>query len=259
VWDGRTFAELATLKGHDDRVSSVAVSPDGAVIITGSGDQTAKVWDARTFSELATLKGHYGSVTSVAASAVGSRIVTGSSDNTAKVWDARTFGELATLKGHGGAVLSVAVTPDGSRIITGAGDIYTGLPGSEDKTAKVWDAKTFVELATLKGHGGPVQSVVVSPDGSRIVTGSNDKTAKVWQFFPSGQALVADAQRAALRCLTLAQRQRFHLAPSPPAWCVDRRLWPYHTDDWQAWLLKRKAWLDIREGPEPALPKDAAE
>ncbi len=243
----RLLREKAVLIGHAEAVTSVAMSPDGSRIVTGSFDDTAKVWDARTFAELATLKGHGNSVYSVAVSPDGSRIVTGSGDNTAKVWDARTFAELVTLKGHGDQVTSVAVSADGSRIVTGSGD----------GTAQVWDAATFAELAALMGHDGNVYSVAASADGSLIVSGSDNKTAKVWELFPAGQALVADAQRVAARCLTPAQRERFHLAPAPPTWCVERRLWPYHTDDWQAWLPKRKAWLATRDGPAPALPKDA--
>lgn len=249
VWDARTFAELATLRGHGMRVNSVAVSADGSRIVTGADDGSATVWDARTFAELAMLKGHSSTVYSVAVSPDGSRIVTGSGDGTAKVWDAKTFAELATLKGDGDWVTSVAVSADGARIVT----------GSSNPTAKVWDAKTFAELATLKGHGVWVNGVAVSADGSRIVTGSNDGTAEVWEVFPAGQALVADAQRVAPRCLASAQRERFHLAPAPPSWCVERRLWPYHSDDWQAWLPKRKAWLVTRAGPEPALPSAAAQ
>jgi WD40 repeat protein len=65
----------------------------------------------------------------------------------------------------------VAYSPDGKRIVT----------GSDDKTAKVWDADTGRELHTLTGHTGSVLRVAYSPDGKRIVTGSWDKTAKVWQ------------------------------------------------------------------------------
>jgi eukaryotic-like serine/threonine-protein kinase len=53
-------------------------------------------------------------------------------------------------------------------------------PGSEDQTAKVWDAATGQEIFTLKGHAGYVRSVAFSPDGQRIVTASNDQTAKLW-------------------------------------------------------------------------------
>ena len=79
----------------------MAFSPDGQRIVTGSGDQTAKVWDAASGKELLTLKGHGSRVWSVAFSPDGQRIVTGSRDQTAKVWDAASGKELLTLKGHG--------------------------------------------------------------------------------------------------------------------------------------------------------------
>ena len=69
-----------------------------------------------------------------------------------------------------GPVRSVAVTPDGSRIVT----------GSEDNTARIWDAASGRELAQLTGHEGGVRSVAVTPDGSRIVTGSEDSTVRIW-------------------------------------------------------------------------------
>ena len=58
VWDARTGTPLLELKGHTSCVTSVAFSPDGTRIVTGSGDNTAKVWDARTGTSLLELKGH---------------------------------------------------------------------------------------------------------------------------------------------------------------------------------------------------------
>ena len=72
--------------------------------------------------------------------------------------------------GHLGEVNDASFSPDGSRIVT----------GSDDETARVWDAETGASLATLKGHDGSVGSASFSPDGSRIVTGADDKTARVW-------------------------------------------------------------------------------
>jgi hypothetical protein len=80
--------ELVTLKGHANYVFSVAFSPEGARIVTGSGDKTARVWDAESGRELLTLKGHAGPVSSVAFSPDGTRIITGSGDKTARVWPA---------------------------------------------------------------------------------------------------------------------------------------------------------------------------
>jgi len=57
-----------TLEGHKDLVTSVAISPDGNYIVSGSDDTTVKVWKLGTGRLVRTLKGHEGSVTSVAVS-----------------------------------------------------------------------------------------------------------------------------------------------------------------------------------------------
>ena len=141
-WQRQTHLALKTLRGHLDAVTSVAFSPDGQRIVTGSRDQTAKVWEAASGRELLTLKGHSAAISSVAFSPDGQRIVTGSEDQTAKVWEAASGKELLTLKGHSAAICSVAFSPDGQRIVT----------GSDDQTAKVWEAASGKELLTLKGH-----------------------------------------------------------------------------------------------------------
>jgi hypothetical protein len=86
---------------------------------------------------------------------------------------------LLTLKGHTALVISASFSPDGSRIVT----------GSQDKTAKVWDAKSGAEVLTFNGHTSPLASASFSPDGSRIVTGSGDKTAKVWDAKSGAEVL----------------------------------------------------------------------
>ncbi len=78
---------------------SVAFSPDGKRIVSGSSDKTLKVWEPQTGSETLSLKGHTGSVNSVAFSPDGQRIVTGSADKTVKVWDVRTGSETPLPQG----------------------------------------------------------------------------------------------------------------------------------------------------------------
>ena len=62
VWDAATGQEIRTLKGHTERVTSVAFSPDGKRLASAGGDGTVKVWDAATGQEILTLKGHTGRV-----------------------------------------------------------------------------------------------------------------------------------------------------------------------------------------------------
>jgi WD40 repeat protein len=76
------------LEGHKGVIKSVAFSPDGLQIISGSGDHTVRVWDAVCGKHKHTLKGHTGWIMSVAFSPDGSQIISGSDDRTVRVWDA---------------------------------------------------------------------------------------------------------------------------------------------------------------------------
>jgi WD40 repeat protein len=152
---------------------SVAFSPDGHRIVSGSADNDLHVWNADTGQQIgAPLTGHTSWVLSVAFSPDGRRIVSGSDDNTVRLWDAGTGHQIGTpLTGHTAAVFSVAFSPDGRRIVS----------GSDDNTVRLWDAGTGQQVgAPLTGHTDGVNSVAFSPDGHRIVSGSDDNTVRLW-------------------------------------------------------------------------------
>jgi WD40 repeat protein/serine/threonine protein kinase len=178
-WRRMSHLDFITLRGHTGAVHSVALSPDGTRVATGSQDGTVKLWDAGTGRESRTLSGHTGGVWSVAYSPDGTRLATGGADNTAKVCDATTGREILTLKGHTGEVHTVAFSFDGKHLVTGSGD----------RTAKVWDAATGREIHTLRGHAGSVLSAAFSSNGTRLVTGSEDCTAKLWDAATGGEVL----------------------------------------------------------------------
>ena len=159
-----------TLVGHAGHVSSVAFSPDGQRLASGSHDQTVRIWDCATGKELFALNGHAGLVWSVAFSPDGQRLASGSHDQTVKIWDSATGKELFALKGHAGAVRSVAFSPDGQRLAS----------GSQDQTVKIWDCVTRKKLFALKGHAGQVTSVAFSADGQRLASAGFDQTVKIW-------------------------------------------------------------------------------
>ncbi len=66
---------------------SVAFSPDGMTLASGSTDQTTKLWDVATGRETATIKGHKEGVFAVAFSPAGKTLASGSKDHTVKLWD----------------------------------------------------------------------------------------------------------------------------------------------------------------------------
>jgi RNA polymerase sigma factor (sigma-70 family) len=155
---------------HAHNVLSVAFSPDGKALASGSRDETIKLWDAQTGQERATLKDHRDGVHSVAFSPDGKVLASGGEDKLIKLWDVKTGRERATLRGHTKLVWSVAFSPDGKVLAS----------GSADKTVKLWDVAAGLERATLKGHTNEVRSVAFSPDGKVLASGSADKTIKLW-------------------------------------------------------------------------------
>jgi WD40 repeat protein len=166
---------LLTYTGHLYYIWSVAWSPDGTHIASGSVDQTVQVWDAMSGKKVFIYHGHTGAqygVFTVAWSLDGKRIASGAGDRTVQVWDAFTGDHVLTYRGHSTTIHKVAWSPDGKRIAS----------GSFDKTVQVWDASTSDHILTYKGHSDTVYWVAWSPDGKRIVSGSGsqDKTVQVW-------------------------------------------------------------------------------
>ncbi|KAI8822777.1 WD40-repeat-containing domain protein [Chytriomyces cf. hyalinus JEL632] len=152
-------------------VVSVAISPDGRTIVSGSSDNTVEVWDMQKGICTASLVGHTSLVHSVAISADGRTIVSGSSDNTVRVWDMQEGICTAILDDDCSEVHSVAISPDGRTIVF----------GSFDSTIRVWDRQNGTS-EILEGHSRGVKSVAISPDGRTIVSGSGDSTVRLWDM-----------------------------------------------------------------------------
>ncbi len=150
-------------------IKSVAISPDGKTLASGSGDKTIKIWNLTTGQVIRTLKGHSESVYSVAISPDGKTLASGSSDTTITIWNITTGQLIRTLNGHSDGVYSVAISPDGKTLAS----------GSFDKTIKIWNLTTGQEIRTLNGHSSLVHSVAISPDGRTLASGASDNTIKI--------------------------------------------------------------------------------
>ncbi len=180
-------------QGHSAPVTSVAFSPDGSRIVSGSDDKTIRLWDLQGNPMGKRVWGSgnvYSSVCSVAFSPDGSRIVSGGSAKTIRLWDLQgnPILEGEPFQGHSDYyVTSVAFSPDGSCIVS----------GSKDKTIRLWDLQGNPIGEPFQGHSDAVESVAFSPDGSRIVSGSGDNTIRLWdlQGNPIGEPFQGHSDR----------------------------------------------------------------
>jgi WD40 repeat protein len=198
VWDIRTGKNLASHYGHYSSVKSVAITPDGTKIVSCSHDNTIKVWNIKTGEILLTFTGHHSSVNSVAITPNGTKIVSGH-NNTIKIWDIMTKHNVYLQgKSHytDKIIYGLKITPSGTKIVTFGGLIM-----------QVWDIETGQELLTLTGHSrsntwvdlhankiypgnnGYINSVEITPDGTKIISASNDATVKIWDI-TTGQELL---------------------------------------------------------------------
>src|SRR6266581_3487595 len=178
VWDAATGQHLMTYRGHAQSVLpapdsprsvlSIAWSPDGKHIASGSRDRTVQVWDAATGKGILIYRYHFVAVFAVAWSPDGKHIASGGRDRVVRVWDVSTGGDTLTYEDHAEIVWAVAWSPNGKFIAS----------GSSDGTVQVWNATTGKRILTYLSSAF---CVAWSPDGKRIASGGEDGSVKVWQ------------------------------------------------------------------------------
>ena len=107
LWNLDDGGLLSTMRGHSEPINSVAFSPDGLTIASGSGDDfggddnSVRVWDVKTGKQLWQLTGHTDKVTGVCFDPTGKTIVSCSLDKTIRFWDSATGAAIGSpVTGH---------------------------------------------------------------------------------------------------------------------------------------------------------------
>lgn len=154
---------------HTDSVLSVAISPDGRYLASGSGEAVVKLWDVQSGNLIRNFVGHSSWIQSVAFSQDGKYLLTGAWDGSAKLWEVLTGACLQTYAGDDAN--AVCFTPDNKIITVGqAGVVY------------VWDLHSNYTNHGFQAHTAGILCVALSKNGKYLATGSKDGTAKLWDW-----------------------------------------------------------------------------
>jgi WD40 repeat protein len=179
------FVLARTLKGHSGWVTTMAFSPDGQRLATGSWDQTVKLWEVSTGEQVSTVAKKNKEIQALAFSRDGRWLATENSSNTVTLRDAATGQDVRTLPsdkplGPLGSnwVYSIAFSPDGRWLATGV----------DDKTVRMWDVNSGAKVRDFTTSRRRITYIAFSPDSSLLASGDDDKTIRIWDV-ASGQEL----------------------------------------------------------------------
>ncbi len=196
-------------------VTAMALSRDGKVLATASGDGTLTLWNPVNGQRRSGLPNQDGQVTSVAFSPDGRFLAFACGiDGEIQVWDEGGGRRLGTLTGKWGAIPCLAFSADGAQlawadqnkqvvvsdwrnhstvnlaghsaqvtsVAFGPGEHLLASGGGWDRTIRIWDPATGRQRRVLRGHAQSVRSIAFSRDGKRLVSGGEDGMVKVWDL-----------------------------------------------------------------------------
>jgi WD40 repeat protein/uncharacterized caspase-like protein len=159
-----SVARLVVQLGHSDFITSVAVSANGRLVVTGSEDRTACIWDAATGKEIRSLKGHTKEISDVAFSPDGRYVLTGSYDLTVRLWETETGREVRRFEGYSNRIRSVALTPNMRYVLT----------ATDDSAVRILEVATAQPLDRYPTDLEGDRPVAFSMDGRFVLTGGRE-------------------------------------------------------------------------------------
>lgn len=205
VYDANSGELEQDLPSPPARVSTIAFSDDGLLMLGACYDGTLWLWNTLTWRIIDVLRGHTGPILGAAFSHDGSRAVTASVDETTRLWDTGTGECLTVLKAHKGPVYSASFSPDDRLIVTASrdGDALTWSSrkfpilferGKTDKSETLEKGKIDKSKPRdLKDHHESwILSAAFSPDGNYFATTSYDCTARIWKVSSGHVVAVLD-------------------------------------------------------------------
>ncbi|GJD10229.1 U4/U6 small nuclear ribonucleoprotein PRP4-like protein [Galdieria sulphuraria] len=198
LWNVSDCNEVGVLRGHSERVSSIAFSPhvsSSYLLASASADNNVRLWsidcDNYSLTKTTVLRGHSARVTSVEYHPLGKYLATASFDHTWRLWDVETRKELLVQEGHSKPLYKVSFQVDGSLAISAGADcgarlwdLRTGRSIASflghDHSIRIWDIRKKRCVYTIPAHSALVSHVEFHKNGHFLLSSSFDNSCKLW-------------------------------------------------------------------------------
>ncbi|XP_066472207.1 U3 small nucleolar RNA-interacting protein 2 isoform X2 [Tiliqua scincoides] len=200
-------ADITVLRGHQQPITCLVISPDDKYIFSAAKDCSIIKWDVERKRKLHVIHGtkkgmedshtgHTAHILSMAISSDGKYLATGDRNKLIMIWEAANCKHLYKFTGHRDAV-------SGLSFRKGTHQLYSA---SHDRSVKVWDVAENAYVETLFGH----QDVITGLDSlSReccVTSGGRDGTVRVWKIAEESQ-LVFYGHQGSIDCIQLINEE----------------------------------------------------
>lgn len=179
---------------EDTAIRSLACSPDGSTIVTGSEAGTLRAWDRTSGVNWKSYPGQRRNLRSIRFAPSGTRFVTLSEESTVQIWELTTGNVLHVLP-----VQKAKVT-----VVTFAGSDNVLVTAHVDGKIQIHDLKDKREKATLEGHKGTVECLASTANGRTLLSGGADGALRLWDLTSGKQTQMVQASEGAIHAIAIS-------------------------------------------------------
>lgn len=176
------------LQGHKFKVGPINFSKNNNYLISASWDNSVRVWDIDSFKCIKVLKGHEDNVWACDISSDNNLIASASLDRQFKIWDFKSGKELLNYKLEPHDIIRKGLIPEIDRPFPNSAYSVAFSPdnkyiavGAADSLVRLFDAKTYALIDTLKNHTRSILGVKYSSDGRYLISGGPRSNVVIWE------------------------------------------------------------------------------
>jgi WD repeat-containing protein 48 len=170
------------VQAHTHWINDIALAQNNQVLVSASSDVTVKVWRPSATDGMPpqTIGLHSDYVKTLAVpNSTSDWVASGGLDRKINLWDLSGAGQKMSIDVGDDEAGTMQMREKGSVYALAATDSLLASGGPE-KTVRVWDCRSGRRITKLVGHTDNVRDILISQDGTTIMTASSDRTVKVW-------------------------------------------------------------------------------